>query len=178
MQDPVVVASILAAAVDVTVLMTPDGIICDQVIAGPDLPQSVVPGLARQSACGDGDVESRPKIEQMLGDAADGPHVALAPGQPPGAWRPGYSDQLQCRARRPHGHIIAIGRDMSKFPCCRSGCLSAEQAVEQEYQRLRNSETRFRVLLQSATDAIMIVDAEQAVSLSAIPLPPRCLTAH
>ncbi len=59
----------------------------------------------------------------------------------------------------PKGHIIAIGRDMSTMAQLQQRLLSAEQAVEAEYQRLRNAETRFRMLLQSASDAIMIAEA-------------------
>ena len=58
----------------------------------------------------------------------------------------------------PEGHIIAIGRDMSTIAQLQERLMTAEQAVEAEYQRLRNSETRFRVLLQSAHDGIIIVD--------------------
>jgi len=62
----------------------------------------------------------------------------------------------------PQGHIIAMGRDMSSIAQLQQRLMSAEQAVEVEYQRLRNAETRFRMLLQSASDAIMIVDARSA----------------
>jgi transcriptional regulator PpsR len=159
LQDPGVVASILAAAVDVTVLMTPDGIICDKVIAGPDLPRSLFTGWPGKSLCDTVTLESRIKIEQLLGEVSE--------GQPP-RWRQvnhpmrGEVDipiSYSAVKAGPDGHIIAIGRDMSNISKLQRRLLSAEQAVEQEYQRLRNSETRFRVLLQSATDAIMIVDA-------------------
>jgi transcriptional regulator PpsR len=60
----------------------------------------------------------------------------------------------------PEGHIIAVGRDMSDMASLQRRLLAAEQAIEQEYQRLRNAETRFRVLLQSASDAIIVVEAK------------------
>jgi transcriptional regulator PpsR len=159
LQDPAVVASILAAAVDVTVLMTADGIICDQVMASADLPRGMFSGWPGKALSETVTVESRVKIEQLIGDATN--------GQPP-RWRQvthpmrdGQDIPISYSAVRagPHGHIIAIGRDMSTMSMLQQRLLSAEQAVEQEYQRLRNAETRFRVLLQSATDAIMIVDA-------------------
>jgi transcriptional regulator PpsR len=158
-QDPAVVASILAAAVDLTVLMTPDGIICDQVMAGPDLPLGLFTGWPGKQLSETVTVESKPKIEQMLGEAG-----VVSPPR----WRQvnhpvsdGRDIPISYSAVKvgPQGHIIAIGRDMSKVAVLQQRLLSAEQAVEQEYQRLRNAETRFRVLLQSATDAIVIVDA-------------------
>jgi transcriptional regulator PpsR len=155
LQDPGVVASILATAVDLTVLMTADGVICDSVIAGPDLPGTLFTSWPGRSFAETVTTESRSKIEQLLGDTRNG----LTP-----RWRqvnhPFRQGQDYSAVRAgPHGHIIAIGRDMSTVAHLQQRLLSAEQSVEQEYQRLRNSETRFRVLLQSATDAIMIVDA-------------------
>lgn len=158
-QDPAVVASILAAAVDVTVLMTPDGVICDQVVAGADLPHTLFTGWPGKQLSETVTIESKPKIVQMLGEAA-----SLSSPR----WREvnhpvgeGRDIPISYRAVKvgPHGHIIALGRDISKIAMLQQRLVSAEQAVEQEYQRLRNAETRFRVLLQSVTDAIIIVDA-------------------
>ena len=158
LQDPGLVASILATAVDVTVLLTADGVICDQVLAAPDMPRNMFAGWPGKALSDTVTVESRSKIEQLIGEAGN--------GKP--RWRQvnhpmigGLDIPISYSAVRagPFGHIIAIGRDLSTVSQLQQRLLSAEQAVEQEYQRLRNSETRFRVLLQSATDAIMIVDA-------------------
>jgi transcriptional regulator PpsR len=157
--DPAQLASILAAAADVTVLLTADGVICSGVIAGPQIPKGLVESWPGKALSDTVTVESRAKIAQIIEDATN--------GLPP-SWRqvnhpvPGGQDiPINYSALRagPTGHIIAIGRDMSSFSAMQRRLLAAEQAVEQEYQRLRNSETRFRVLLQSATDAIMIVDS-------------------
>ena len=159
LQDPAVVASILAAAVDVTVLMTPDGVICDQVIAGPELPRNMFIGWPGKALSETVTVESRPKVVQMLGEAGNGQTPRWRQVNHP--MREGQDIPISYSAVRagPDGHIIAIGRDMSTVAMLQQRMLSAEQAVEQEYQRLRNAETRFRILLQSATDAILIVDA-------------------
>jgi transcriptional regulator PpsR len=158
LQDPALVASILATAVDVTVLMTGEGIICDQVIAGPDLPRSLFSSWPGKALAETVTVESRTKIQQLLNEAGNGTPRWRQVNHPLNG---GIDVPISYSAVKagPHGHIIAIGRDMSKVSQLQQRLMSAEQAVEQEYQRLRNSETRFRVLLQSATDAIMIVDA-------------------
>jgi transcriptional regulator PpsR len=157
--DPAQLASMLSAAADVTALLTAEGIICSGVIAGPQIPAGLVekwPGKALTETV---TVESRAKIAQIIEEAAN--------GMPP-SWRqvnhpvPGGQDfPISYTALRAgaNGHIIVLGRDMSSFSTLQRRLLAAEQAVEQEYQRLRNSETRFRVLLQSATDAIMIADS-------------------
>ncbi len=158
LQDPALVASILATAVDVTVVMTGEGIICDQVIASPSLPASLFTGWPGKSLAETVTHESRTKIDQLLNEAGNGSPRWRQVNHP----TTGGIDIPICYSAvkaGPHGHIIAIGRDMSTMTQLQQRLLSAEQAVEQEYQRLRNSETRFRMLLQSAADAIMIVDA-------------------
>jgi transcriptional regulator PpsR len=158
-QDPLQIASILSTAADLTMVLTPEGVICDRVFSGPDLPASLFKGWPGRSFADTVTIESRPKIQQLLQDAAA--------GLPP-RWRqvnhaiadkqdiPVSYSALQAG---PSGHIIAIGRDMSTTAQLQQRLIAAELAVEQEYQRLRHAETRFRVLLQAATDGIIIVDA-------------------
>jgi transcriptional regulator PpsR len=157
--DPAAVASILSSAADITVLMTPDGVICDEVIAGAELPRHMFIGWPGKALSETVTVESRSKIEQMLGEAGNGQLPRWRQVNHPA--REGRDIPISYSAVRagPEGHLIAIGRDMSTVAELQQRMLSAEQAVEQEYQRLRNAETRFRILLQSATDAILIVDA-------------------
>jgi transcriptional regulator PpsR len=159
-QDPAAIASILAAAVDVTILLTPDGIICDQVMSGPDLPPTLFTGWPGKALAETVTFESRPKIEKLLSEATDGRASRWRQVNHPVHGGPDMPISYTAMRAGSNGHIIAIGRDMSTVAMLQQRLLSAEQAVEQEYQRLRSSETRFRVLLQSASDAIMIVDAK------------------
>jgi transcriptional regulator PpsR len=158
-QDPLQLAAILSAASDLTMVLTPDGVICDRVMAGSELPPSMFANWPGRTLSDTVTVESRPKIQQLLHDAS----VGLPP-----RWRqvnhtvPNRQDMpVSYSALRagPSGHIIAIGRDMSITAQLQQRLIAAEQAVEQEYQRLRHAETRFRVLLQAASDGIIIVDA-------------------
>jgi transcriptional regulator PpsR len=159
LQDPAAVASILATAVDITMVLTPDGVICDEVISGPDLPRSLFEGWAGKTLSETVTIESRGKIDQLLRDTRNGASPRWRQVNHPMDFGQDLPISYSAVRAGPHGHIIAIGRDMSTVAQLQQRLLSAEQSVEQEYQRLRNSETRFRVLLQSATDAIMIVDA-------------------
>jgi transcriptional regulator PpsR len=158
--EPATVAAMLSAVADVTVVLTADGVICDQVIAAPELPQGMFTGWPGKSLTETVTIESRAKIEQLISDASQ--------GLPP-RWRQvnhpvrdGQDIPISYSALRsgPNGHIIAIGRDMSSMSALQRKLLAAEQAMEQEYQRLRNSETRFRLLLQSASDGILIVESK------------------
>jgi transcriptional regulator PpsR len=158
-QDPGFVASILATAADLTVVMTADGVICEQITASPELPRQMYSHWHGKTFAETVTVESRSKIEQMLGETRNGMPPRWRQVNHPMRESEDIPVSYSAVRAGPHGHIIAIGRDMSSVAMLQQRLLSAEQSIEQEYQRLRNAETRFRVLLQSATDAIMIVDA-------------------
>jgi transcriptional regulator PpsR len=159
-QDVSSVVAILAATADITLVMTPDGVICDRVMASPDIPERAFMGWTGKSWNETVTIESRVKIEQLLQEAALGhPARARQVNHPISGGQDLPIKYTAVRAGR-DGHIVAAGRDLTAVAVLQQRLLAAEQSIEQEYLRLRHSETRFRVLLQSASDAIMIVDAK------------------
>ena len=54
--------------------------------------------------------------------------------------------------------LVAVGRDLGSVAALQQEMVIAQQAVEREYARLRQSEARFRVLFQIASDAMLLVD--------------------
>jgi transcriptional regulator PpsR len=159
-QDVSAVVAILAATADITLVLTPDGVICDRVLAGPDIPERAFIGWPGKSWNETVTVESRVKVEQMLHEAGQGHPVRARQINHPIIG--GNDLPIKYTAVRvgSYGHIVAAGRDLSAVAVLQQRLLAAEQSIEQEYLRLRHSETRFRVLLQSASDAIIIVDAK------------------
>jgi transcriptional regulator PpsR len=157
--DPQHVAHILASAADLTVVLTPDGVICDKVIAGPELPVGMFAAWPGKSLRETVTIESRPKIEQMIQEAGRGLPPRWRQVNHPLGDRQDMPVSYSALKAGPGGHIIVFGRDMSPTAQLQQRLIAAEQAVEQEYQRLRHAETRFRVLLQAATDGIVIADA-------------------
>jgi transcriptional regulator PpsR len=159
-QDVSAVVAILAATADITLVLTPDGVICDRVLAGPDIPEKAFIGWPGKSWNETVTIESRIKVEQLLHEAAQGqPARARQVNHPISGSHDLPIKYTAVRVGR-EGHIVAAGRDLSAVAVLQQRLLAAEQSIEQEYLRLRHSETRFRVLLQSASDAIIIVDAK------------------
>jgi transcriptional regulator PpsR len=54
--------------------------------------------------------------------------------------------------------VVAVGRDLGGVAALQQEMVIAQQAVEREYARLRQSEARFRVLFQIASDAMLLID--------------------
>ena len=152
-------ALMLSAAADITLVLNADGVVCDRVLAGTEVATDLFIGWPGKLWSDTVTVESRPKIDQLMQDAQDG----IAP-----KWRQ-VNHQVKGSADIPvrymalkagvHGHVIAVGRDMRAVATLQQRLLEAEQSIEQEYARLRHAETRYRLLLQLASEAILIVDA-------------------
>jgi transcriptional regulator PpsR len=158
-QDPQHLAAILSTTADLTVVLTADGVICDSVMAGPDLPKNLFAGWPGRALRETVTIESRPKIEQLITEAERGLPPRWRQVNHPVSGQKDMPISYSALKAGPSGHIIAIGRDMSTTAQLQQRLVAAEQAVEQEYQRLKHAETRFRVLLQAASDGIIIADA-------------------
>ncbi len=67
------------------------------------------------------------------------------------------------------GGVLAAGRDLRPVASLRQQLLNAQQALEQDYWRLRQVETRYRQLFDMIADAILVVDATSGRVLEANP---------
>jgi transcriptional regulator PpsR len=104
-------------------------------------------------------VESRPKIEELL-------HDALSKASP--RWRhvnhsmPDGKDlpvMYSAVPVGPRGRLVAMGRSMRPLASMQHRLLEAQRSMEREYSRLRQAETRHRLLFQVAAEAVVVVDA-------------------
>jgi transcriptional regulator PpsR len=153
------VAQLLAAAADIAFALNADGTIDGAVRTGPELSAEPFAHWPGKSWAEVSTVESAPKIEQMLQEAAMG----LAP-----RWRqinhavegqPDIPVRYAVMKAGNRGQFVAVGRDLRSLAAMQQKLLAAEQSIEQEYARLRHAETRYRLLMQVATEAILVVDS-------------------
>ncbi len=71
------------------------------------------------------------------------------------------------------GRIVAIGRDMRAAAAMQQRLLRAQQAMERDSLQLRQLEARYRLLFDSALEAIVIVDATTRRIIEANPAAAR-----
>ncbi len=98
-------------------------------------------GKVRELLAEAGIATSRPRhINQQ---APNGPDIALmCTAAPAGA-----------------GHIIVYGHDLRPLTNLQNQLMEALQAVERDYSRLRQMETRYRVLFQMSAEPVLLADA-------------------
>jgi transcriptional regulator PpsR len=56
------------------------------------------------------------------------------------------------------GRMVAFGRDLRTVSSLQRSLIDAQQSMERDYVRIRHVETRYRLLFQMASDAVLIVD--------------------
>ncbi len=59
-----------------------------------------------------------------------------------------------------HGPVLAVGRDLRAVAAIQQRFIDAQQEMERDYWKQRHAESRYRMLFQVATDAVMVVEAQ------------------
>ncbi|MEG3086783.1 transcriptional regulator PpsR [Sphingomonas sp. PB4P5] len=171
-----VAASLLAAVGDVAFILAADGTVLDIAVSQGDLANHGFAGWLGEPWASTMTVESRPKVAEMLAAACvtGAPrwrqvNHAAAGGDVPVRYLVmtlGEGDRL-----------IAIGRDMRGAAAVQQRLLQTQQSLERDYIRLRQAETRYRLLFDMASDAVLIVDADTRRIREANPAAHRLLDA-
>jgi len=70
---------------------------------------------------------------------------------------------------RGKGRIVAIGRDLRAMVSLQQRLVDTQQAMERDYWRFREAETRYRHLLETSSEAVLVVDGATQKVLEANP---------
>ncbi len=160
---------------DITLHLDENGVIRDASASGGMAGEAVLPLVGREwretVASGGGE-----KVRQML-DGARFRGVSV------------FSRVVQCfpsgrelpieytalRAPGERGGIVALGRNMQTVTELQSRLLAAQQASEREYWKLRDIETRYRLLFDASTEAVLMIGADDLCIAEANPAAIRAL---
>ena len=114
-------------------------------------------------------IESREKVEEMLGEAGD--EVQRRPRQVNHPSKRGNDVPVLYKVIRVGRQQlpVALGRDLRDMASLQQRLVEAQQAMEREYGKLRHAETRYRLLFQISSEAVLIVDASSRKIVEANP---------
>jgi transcriptional regulator PpsR len=161
-----VAGKLIAAAADVALIIDEKGVIRDLAFGSDDLLREGYYDWLGKPWADTVSAESRPKVEALLRDSranaaprwrhinhpsADGSELPLS-----------YSAiALPQAGGRGKGGVrsVVFGRDLRAHAALQQRLISAQQAMERDYWRLRHMETRYRSLFQVAAEAVLILDA-------------------
>lgn len=169
--DNAAAASLIAVASDVALVVSDGerGVIRDMAFGNEELALEMDRKWLGKPWIDTVTAESRTKIQALLRDAA---------ADAPPRWR-----QINHRvAKGPDlpvmyaavklggaGRVVAVGRSMRSVATLQQQLVEAQQAMDREYLRLRQVETRHRLLFQVTSEAVLIVDASNQRVVEANP---------
>ncbi|WP_025293511.1 transcriptional regulator PpsR [Sphingomonas sanxanigenens] len=152
-----VVGSLIAAAGDVTFILSNEGTILDVAVSQGELANHGFADWVGEAWVDTMTVESRTKAAEMLSGAKE--------AAPP-RWRqvnhPAAGGDVPVRylvmALGDSDRLIAIGREMRAAAAMQQRLLQTQQSLERDYIRLRQVETRYRMLFDMAPEPVLVVD--------------------
>ena len=152
-------AKLLTAAADIALVIDNKGVIRDVALGSEELLRDGCANWIGQRWIDTVADDSKNKIEDLLRDTLVSSAVT---------WRQvnhpvGRSGEIPIRYSAiplgQSGKIVAIGRDLRALAAMQQRLVDTQQTMEREYTRLRHAETRYRLLFQISSEAVLIVDA-------------------
>ncbi|MGU3540614.1 transcriptional regulator PpsR [Methylobacterium sp. A54F] len=150
---------LVAAATDLSLVIDAGGVIREAVFGEPDLAAEGCADWLGRPWIDTVTVESRPKINALLRDAATGAVTRWRQVNHPSGSGADLPIRYASMRLAPDGPIIAIGRNLRSTAALQRKLAETQQALERDYLRLRGAETRYRMLFQLASEAVLVVDA-------------------
>ena len=156
--EPYAAARLISAGADIALMIDGDGVVQDVAYTAADpAPRSMGDWVGRRWA----DIvtiESKPKVEALLRDAGPagptrGREINLIdPGEA------GMPVRFSAMRLAKENRVLALGRDLRAVASLQQKLVETQLMLDREYSRIRNAETRYRLLFQLSTEAVLIVD--------------------
>ncbi len=176
--DATQASRLVRASSDIALILDDAGTIVDIAQQDAELPSAVTQSWLGRPWVQTVTIESRQKVEALLRDAraatatsrwrqvnhatAEGEDLSLLYAAvrlgPPGA---GGADGQR--------RMVAFGRSLRSTVVLQRRLVEAQQAMERDYWRFREAETRYRHLFQASSEAVLIVDVSSQRILEANP---------
>jgi len=152
-------AELISSATDVAVILDEAGVIRDVSINAEDLMKDLRDGSGWIGKHWVDTVtrESREKAEELIEGAFSGKGSRWRHLNHPVEAGPDVPVLYAAvRASMP-GRIIAFGRGLRVVSTLQRRLVDAQQSMERDYARIRNMETRYRLLFEMASDAVLVI---------------------
>jgi transcriptional regulator PpsR len=164
-----VLAQVVAAAADLALVIDEGGVI-EEVALG----QAIEAHRGWEKLVGKRWIEtalrdSQAKVEQLLQDARAGKSSRL---REVNLRADGIGDAAFRFAAVPFddgSRVIALGRDLRPIAALQQRIVGTQQAMERDYARLREADTRYRLLFHLCAEGVLVVEATTRKVLEANP---------
>ncbi|MGJ4928912.1 transcriptional regulator PpsR [Bradyrhizobium sp. HKCCYLS2038] len=152
---------LVAAASDIALALDADGNIQDLAFQQAGLPLELRNtdewiGRSWQATVSE---ESQTKPELLLAEASQRKVSRWREVRYPAARGPDIPILFAVVAIQGAARYIAVGRDVRATAALQQKLIEAQVAIERDYSRMRNAESRYRILFQITAEPVLIIDA-------------------
>lgn len=176
---PDVLGDIISEVSDVGIVMTEQAEILSVILNPAMIEYSTLKAFEGKHFAETINVESKPKFESRLAQflAGDGPVRPLELNHIDIERHGEYPLRYSFHRIGPDGTILLLGRDLRPIAEMQQQLVKAQLALERDYEAQREYDTRFRVLMESTTDAVLFVSTQTGRGTEANPAANHLLAA-
>lgn len=163
-------ASLIATASDIVLVVDRSGVVRDLALQSQDLALRLEdyeswPGRRWIDTVTE---DSRPKIQALLAEANTTPGPRWRQLNHPSS--AGSVALLYTAVQiADDGRVVVFGRDLQPMAALQQRLVEAQQSMERDYLRLRHMETRYRLLFEIASVALLVLDTSSQKIVEANP---------
>lgn len=157
--DTATAMQVVTHAADVTLLIDDRGIVADLAYAADDLAGEGLNSWIGKPWIETVTVESKPKVEALLQPAKGDSDKRWRQVNHPSPRGEDMPLSYLTFAAKSAGWSVAIGRDLRAAARMQQRLIDAQAAMERDYARLREAESRYQILFQMANDGVLVTDA-------------------
>ncbi len=154
---PELAATFVSVASDIALVIDADGVIRNVATAQGVLGSAVHEWVGKPWA-DTVTADTRTKVEQSLteaGSTGTSRRYEVNHRTQPGTDIPMAYSTIRLGE---HGPVLAVGRDLRAIAAIQQRFVDSQREMERDYWKLRQAESRYRLLFQVATDAVLVVD--------------------
>ena len=169
--DAEAAATLIAASSDIALIIDCDGIIRDVSFHSEDLAQDLEEAdqWVGRPWVDTVTIESKPKVEALLKESASRADPRWRHLNHPSGDGPDVPIMYSAVRVGDDGRVVAFGRDLRAISALQQRLMDAQESMERDYSRLRHVETRYRLLFEMSSEAVVIVDAASLKVIEANP---------
>lgn len=173
--DGKVAAKVVAAGGDVAMIIDRGGFIRDIAVNSRDMVNDGFEGWLDRRWADTVSTDSKQKIEELLLDAANDAGARWREINHPIVGGASVAVRYIAVNAGEDGRVIAIGRDHRAAAELQQRLIQSQQTMERDYTRLRDAESRYRLLFQLASEAVIVIDAATRKIIEANPAAERLI---
>ncbi len=157
--SPDLAEKLLASMSDIALIIDSDGVIHDVVLGNAELAGEVDPDWRGRKWIETVTTESRMKVDDLIRGSMRGAFVQPREINHPTRSGIDVPIRYSTMALEKTGRFVAIGRDLRGLAQLQRRLVETQEAMEQEYTKMRAAETRYRMLFHLASEPVLIVDS-------------------